>query len=299
MEWKQEQIPKNELEKKQSTYMKMAMDMAKRSTVNPDISKKKAYEEKPETHKKAFEEKPETPKKAFEEKPHKKVFEEKPPEAVPEVVAKPPRPPEVVEEKPPEAVAPPPPEIRTERVIERVPEVIVEKVPEVRVERVIERIPEVIVEKVPEVRVEKEVVVVEKTPEIHLNQSKNIEINADVNINAGALFVKAKEKPPAPELVIEETKEEAPPAEVIGEVKAEVLEETCEEICEEVTSTPFENFKACECEEKPRVNRCENSPPPNFNNFINEHNMRSCGCNNSGTYGNQSGGYSWKNFKKN
>jgi len=255
MEWKQENIAKSELEKRQSDYTKMAMEMAKRAKVSPAAAAAEKHEKK----------------EVFEHKPEE-IMEKK-----------------EVQENKPEAPAPRQAEkheghIKTE-VIEKAAG-IAEKLTETKAEHekkpepVIEKVPEVIVKEVPVV--EKETVVVERQPEIILNQSKTIEINADVNINAGALLFKGKEEPA-------EREEPVMPEPCISpEATAERIEEC------ETTTNPFENFK-CECDtgecgtseaEHRQRHASANCPPPNFCNYINEHNKRA-------------GGFSWRNFKKN
>jgi len=278
MEWKREDIPRSELEKKQADYTRMAMDMAKRGQPAPA-----------------------TP----------------PPAPVPM--------PEPEAEAPPEVAPPPVPKpepIIIEKVIEKVIEkpIIIEKPV---VEKVIEK--EIVI-------VEKEPVIVENKPEITLNQSKKIEINADVDINidAGELIKKSKtnkppeniekllkkEAPVMPEPEIEEPEEIHFPDEIISEMSEDEEEET---------EYPFESFRGCDgesapkCDKPPPKKRCENSPPPNFNKYINEHNKRNCNNNRSQNSraastnrqnadtgkgfstggGGPPGGFSWKDYKKN
>jgi len=266
MEWKQESIPKTELDKKQTDYMKEAMEMAKRSKTPPQ--KKQAAE------------KPAPPKPVEVERIVEKIVEVEKPVVIEKIIEKP---------------------VEVERIVEKIVEVpvVVEKIMEV--EKIIEVEKPVVIEKI----VEKAPVIIENKPELHLNQSKTIEINADldVNINAAALIAKGKElvkaAPPAPEMLPEPEEIHFPEPEVIAEV-----------CCREETEFPFEDFKSCdewanECGGRPRHRRhcCESSTPPNFNNFINEHNKRSC---HDGTHRRPSGsgrppagGFSWKDFKKN
>ncbi|MCL1822649.1 MAG: hypothetical protein FWG44_00420 [Oscillospiraceae bacterium] len=275
MEWKQEHIPKTELEKKQTDYMKEAMDMAKRAKVNPDIAKArvKAKQEEPPVSVPApapvseVIQKPETMQKPEKHEKHEK-------QELPKAKTQPPR-------KPSKYHSP--------KVIEK----IIEK--PVEVEKVVERVVEkpVVVEKVV-----KEPVIIEKTvqkaPEIHItNQSKKIEINADVDLNVNVpLIVKGVREEQAPVHEIEIPEEEPE----IEEFPQFPEEEFCDE---ELTEHPFEHFEGCEpCPERPQPHGCKTSRPPNFNNFINEHNRgrrgpQSSGCNE------RTGGFSWKDFKKN
>ncbi|MDR2532519.1 MAG: hypothetical protein LBC82_06720 [Oscillospiraceae bacterium] len=290
MEWKQTHIPKNELEKKQSDYAKMAMDMAKRAKHIPEKPKPESAPEPVIAQKVA--EKPAVAEEVVEktvEKPViiKKIIEK--PMVIKKIIEKP-----VIVEK------------VVEKVIEKPPEVIIEKVP----------VP-VVIEKV----VEKEPVIIENKTEqkttINLNQSKKIEINADVdvNVNAAALLAKGKTNIAPRENVQELLKEEAEKFEPqeIEFPGDEVIEELCEEEEEEEeTEYPFESFESCECEKPVRQRRCENSAPPNFNKYINEHNRRNC-CNSRSASANRAdsgrgfstggggppGGFSWKDFKKN
>jgi hypothetical protein len=268
MEWKREQVPKPELERKASDYMKEAMEMAKRSKGNPDIAVKK----------------------------HEHVAE-KPAEKIVKKVA----------EKP----------VVVEKIVEKPVEKIVEKIVEkpVVVEKIVEK--PVVVEKIVEkpVVIREQPVIIENKPEVHFNQSKSIEINADVdvNINAAAILNKGKqlyEKAvhPGPEPIPPEMLEPVPLPEVLGEHEEVHFPEEAENICaEEETEYPFDGFKSCDdhCG-RPRPQRrcCENSNPPNFNRFINEHNRRAqgrpAGCQPpSGTGRPPAGGFSWKDFKKN
>ncbi|MCL2637741.1 MAG: hypothetical protein FWD48_05155 [Oscillospiraceae bacterium] len=283
MEWKRENINKTELERKQSDYMKAAMDMAKRGAPAPAPAAEKIAPA-PEPEPPVGADVSVRPQKEETPKPVKKIVEKKVP--VPVVVEK-------IVEKP----------------------VVVEKIVEkpVVVEKIIEK-----------------PVIVENKQEITLNQSKKIEINADVDINIDAekLVKKGKEiiekiahvgdgAPDVPQ--IEEPEEFSFPDE-------EMIEGICAEE-EEETEYPFENFKTCEdtCSGRPAHShrRCENSAgrqkPPNFNKFINEHNKRNCNnqrpnCNktsgaqaprddgrgfSTGGSGGVPGGFSWKDFKKN
>ena len=259
MEWKQERISKPELEKKQNDYIRMAMEMAQRSPV-----------------------------------PQPKIVTKAAPKAV---------------------ETPPPP----------APEVHIEEAPTVPAPEVTPEPEKVVVE-------EKKPKKPPAARNNNRNKSKKIEINADININS-PLVVNEHKTEIVQEIVEERIEQRVAPQveivvpepeiEVVPEPEPEVVpmnpvaeatpepepegvvfpDEICEEIREEdeVTDMPFENFGGCgECEsnpDKPRPRRCENSTPPNFNNFVKEHNQNRANCGNSRNHPYNNNNYPWKNKK--
>jgi hypothetical protein len=226
----------------------------------------------------------------------------------------------VVVEKVVEKIVEKPVEKVVEKVVEKKVPVVVEKIVEkpVIVEKIVEKPVERVVEKV--IEKHKQAILIENKPEIHIDRSKKLEINADVdlNINAATLVAKGKEVVgkiihPEPVQIAEPEPEEIH----FPDEEMELIEGAHEEEAEEF----FTGFESCEdvchgnaAKPQPR-RRCENSRarPPNFNKFINEHNKRSCNtprstnCNNpdtgrgfsTGGGGGVPGGFSWKDFKKN
>jgi len=120
-------------------------------------------------------------------------------------------------------------------------------------------------------------VVVEKK----LNVSKTIEINAVLDIDGEDTAEEELE-----EEIIEDIEEElavedsvlpeevvTPEEEHIQEIIEEENEVTEEAQEPETTSAPFEDAEPCECPDKPERKRIS-SEPPNFDNFVKEHNRR-------------------------